>query len=97
MIKRKNLPYVENCFIEDKRKVVGSIYTSSAVWLIDLDDTSSFSFAIILVSFILFFTIVPLLIKYLPDKQSEKVAKSMPVLLVALIFVDVIIAVIFDK
>ncbi|MFK4171029.1 hypothetical protein ACI2LM_32825 [Paenibacillus lautus] len=81
----------------DIGKVVGSIYTSSAVWLIDLDDVSPFSLGVVLVSFILFFTIVPLLIKYLPDKQSEKVSKSMPALLVALIFIDILIAVIFDR
>lgn len=76
--------------------MVEPIYNDD-IQIIELKDTSPLSFAIILVSFILFFTIVPLLIKYLPDKQSEKVAKSMPFLLVAIIIVDVIIAVIFDR
>lgn len=75
---------------------MGSIYRENVQYIEDYD-TSPFSFAVILVSLILFFTIVPLLIKYLPDKQSEKVAKSMPFLIVAIIIVDVIIAVIFDR
>lgn len=72
---------------------MGSIYNNNVYHY----EVSPFGFAVILVSFILFFTIVPLLIKYLPDKQSEKVVKSMPGLIIGLIILDVLIAVIFDR
>lgn len=76
---------------------MGSIYTSSAVWFIDLDDVSPFSFGLTVGSLILVILILSLLIKYLPDKQSEKVVNSMPFVIIGAIILIVIIAVIFDR
>ena len=95
MIKRKNPPNVEICFIENISKVVGSIYNNNIQ--IGAYELSPFTFAVGLIIFILFITIFPLLIKYLPDKQSEKVRRSLPEVLIGLIILYVLIAVIFDR
>ena len=78
-------------------KVVGSIYTLNAVHVIDLDDVSPFAWGLIIGSLTLVILILNLLIKYLPDKQSDKVVASMPFVIIGTIIVIVIIGVIFDK
>lgn len=76
---------------------MGSIYTLDAVHVIDLDDVSPFVWGIIIGSLTLVILILSLLIKYLPDKQSDKVVASMPFVIIGTIIVIVIIGVIFDK
>lgn len=72
---------------------MGSIYTYSGVHAVDIDDVSPFA----TVSLILVILILILLIKFLPDKLSEKVVNSMPFVIIGAIILIVIIAVIFDR
>ncbi|MHA2856911.1 hypothetical protein ACXZ7E_23120 [Paenibacillus lautus] len=71
---------------------MGSIYTYSGVPAIDIDDISPFAAG----SLILVILILILLIKFLPDKLSEKVVNSMPFVIIGAIILIVIIAVIFN-